>query len=404
LQLQKRKGKSLLRILHVAYVYPPTPSVADGITNVVYNVTRELAKRGHEVTVYTSDMLDLHGNDSLKTGIRVINGVTVYYLRSLWRHKTSIVTPSIIPLLSKKLSDFDVIHIHDCRSFQGISTFLFTKIKHVPYVFQPHGSYFSVSPTSAPKTLAKKTLDKLISDKIVRNALRIIALSQMEAEEYRSLGLSNKRIAIVPNGINLSEYPNFQGFGFLKRKFHIRDDSRILLYLGRIHETKGIDILIKAYAYMMKTMKSNNTLLVIAGPDDGYLAEIKSLAYSYGVSNSVIFAGFIDEKDKLSALADADLFITPTFYGFPMTFLETCAVGTPIVTTTSGDTLEWINNNVGYTTAPTYEELGKAMYTLISDDAKREVFSKKCKELARSVFSIEQTVDKLEQIYNNIKK
>ena len=102
-----------MRILHVAYVYPPTPNVADGITNVVYNVPQELAKKGHEVAVYTSDMLDLHGNASLKTKKQVINGVIVYYLRSLLRHKTFIVTPSIIPLLSKRLSNFDIIHIHD---------------------------------------------------------------------------------------------------------------------------------------------------------------------------------------------------------------------------------------------------------------------------------------------------
>jgi len=59
-------GSASLRILHVAYIYPPIPNVADGITNVVYNVTKELAKRGHQVTVYTSDMLDLHGKDSLR--------------------------------------------------------------------------------------------------------------------------------------------------------------------------------------------------------------------------------------------------------------------------------------------------------------------------------------------------
>src|SRR3990170_5149563 len=113
-----------MKILHVAYIYPHTPNVADGITTVVYNVTKELVKRGHEVAVYTSDMLTLHGNGSMNSGHTVINGVNVYHSRSFLRSKTFIATPATLSLLSKNLNSFDVIHIHDCRSFQGISAYM----------------------------------------------------------------------------------------------------------------------------------------------------------------------------------------------------------------------------------------------------------------------------------------
>lgn len=394
----------MLRILHVAYVYPPTPNVADGITNVVYNVTQELAKRGHEVAVYTSDMLDLHGNASLKTGKQVINGVTVYYLRSLWRHKASIVTPSIIPLLSKRLSDFDIIHIHDCRSFQGIFAYLFAKAKKVPYVFQPHGSYLSSLSDSSSKLVAKIALDKLVSGEIMQNASKVIALSQVEAEEYKCAGVPAEKIAIVPNGIDLTEYSDLPPKGSFKKKFNIQENTKIIIYLGRIHRTKGIDFLIKAYAYMIKTMKCENTLLVIAGPDDGYLAEAKSLVDSLGTSDLVLFTGFINRRDKLSALVDADLFVTPSFYGFPMTFLEACGAGTPIVTTTLGDRLDWIDNQVGYVTSPVKSDLAKVLYGLLTDDDLREKFSINCRKIVNSEFSIGVVVDKLEQVYEEVLK
>lgn len=51
------------------------------------------------------------------------------------------------------------------------------------------------------------------------------------------------------------------------------------------------------------------------------------------------------EKEKMMAFIDADVFVTPRFYGFPITFLEAIACGTPIVTTNAGDFIEGIDND-----------------------------------------------------------
>lgn len=400
----KPDGRSVLRILHVAYVYPPLLEVADGITNVVFNVTKELARRGHEVSVYTSDMLDLHGNNSLSAGHLDVNGVNVYYLHSVWRSKTFIFTPSIFSLLLRNLESFDVIHIHDCRSFQGISTYLFARMKHVPYVFQPHGSYLPLENVSdfSGRKIAKLVLDESVSNRILRDASKIIALSDVEAEKYRLGGVPDEKIAVIPNGIDLVDYMHLPPKGSFKKKFNIQQDNKIILYLGRIHKSKGLDFLINAYVHMIKTMKNNNTTLVIAGPDDGYLAEAKSLVNSSGTSDSIIFTGFIDNEDRLEALVDSSLFVTPSFYGFPMTFLEACAVGTPIITTTLGDKLEWMNGNVGYVTPPTCNEVAKAAHRIISDVELAEKFSRNCKKFVGSIFSLRKVVNQLEQVYKEV--
>ena len=376
--------------------------MADGVTNVVYNITRELAKIGHQVTVYTSDKMDLHSQDSLKARHLLINGVNVHYSRSLWRHKTFIITPSIVPLLSRNLANFDVIHIHDSRSFQGISAYLCAKIKHVPCVFQPHASYLSSSPDSFTEKIARFLLDKSISDRILENASKVIALSQTEAQEYINAGVPKKRIEIVPNGIDVSNFSVLPPPGSFRKRFDMLENKKIVLYVGRIHRTKRIDLLIKAYAYLSKNMECNDSMLVIAGPDDGYLAEAKSLANCLGVSDSVLFTGFLKNEEKVEALVDANTFVTPSFYGFPMTFLEACAVGTPIITTTLGDKLEWINNNVGYMTSPKPHDLAEAIHALISNDQLRQRFSKKCKQLTRSEFSLNKIAHRLECIYRTL--
>jgi glycosyltransferase involved in cell wall biosynthesis len=393
-----------MKILHVAYIYPPKLGVADGITTVVFNVTKELAKRGHEVTVYTSNLIDLHGNSFLTSGCSAINGVNVNYFKTTGRFKTFIATPAMLFLLSKNLSNYDVVHIHDCRSFQGIVAYLFAKLKNVPYVFQPHGSYFPSLSDSLSSTIAKVVLDKLVSGKIIRDASTIIALSEMEAEQYQHIEGLSKRIRIVPNGIALSEYSDLPPKGYFKKKFDIQDNKKILLYLGRIHKTKGIDFLIKAFAYLIKDMKCDNTVLVVAGPDDGYLAEAMSLAGSLGISDSILFTGFIDSKDKFAAYMDSNLFLTPSFYGFPVTFLEACAVGTPIITTTLGDKLSWIDGKIGYVTNPNHHDFAIAANMLISDFELAAKFSENCRKTVESFFSLENVVSKLEQVYKEVSK
>jgi glycosyltransferase involved in cell wall biosynthesis len=391
----------LIRILHIAYIYPPKPTVADGITTVVQSVTKELANRGHDVVVYASNMLDLHGNNSINSFHSIINGVNVYYFKPVLRSKTFLVTPSMFSLLSKDLGAFDIIHIHDCRSFQGILACWFARLKRVPYVFQPHGSYLNAAHQSTTKTIAKTAVDMSVCNQIVYRASKIITLNETEDIRYRQFGVHDKKITIIPNGIDLSEY-SVKSSGAFRKKFNIGKDKQIILYLGRIHKTKGIDILIKAFAHLVKTHNYNEALLVVAGPDDGYLIEAKSLARSLGVSDSVLFTGYVSREYKFKALVDANVFVSPSFSGFPLTFLEACATGTPIVTTNMGDTLGWIDNNVGYVTPPDHQKLSKAIHALLSNPELYRVFSNNCLNVVRNEFSLEKVVDKVEQTYKAV--
>lgn len=368
----------------------------------MFNTTKELVKKGHNVAVYTSDMLDLTSSRRLTQKNLTINGVSVFYLRSILHHKTFIVTPSIFNLLKKSILDFDLIHIHDCRSYQGINTCLFAQKMGVPYVFQSHGSFLDPSPSSLVNKVGRLTIDRLFSEKIVKSSSKIIALNKTEANEYIKFGIPLKRIEIIPNGIDLLEYTRLPQKGEFKEKFNIEKEKKIILYLGRIHKTKGIDLLIKSYFYLIREKKDCNSILVIAGPDDGYLLEAENLVYTLGLSQFVLFTGYLTNEDKIKALVDAEIFITPSFYGFPITFLEACAIGVPIVTTTSGDILDWINDKVGFVTKPIPSVMALAMYKILSDNELSEKLSRNCKTILKSEFTLEKVVDKLERVYYEV--
>ncbi|MEM2703626.1 MAG: glycosyltransferase family 4 protein, partial [Candidatus Bathyarchaeia archaeon] len=98
----------------------------------------------------------------------------------------------------------------------------------------------------------------------------------------------------------------------------------------------------------------------------------------------------------------AEVFVTPSFYGFPMTFLEACAIGTPIVTTNRGDILEWIDGKAGHVTQPTSHDLAEAIYRIVSDNSLRRKLSRNCMKIVREEFSIEKVVCKLEKVYEEV--
>ncbi|MHA1833646.1 MAG: glycosyltransferase [Candidatus Baldrarchaeia archaeon] len=375
-------------------------SVASGSTKVAYCISKELARRGHSVTVYTSDMKDKY--TIIDHGVEEKDGVKVHRFQSVGtiatRETKIFVTPTIIPNLKKGTRSFDVIHIHEYRSFQGIVVHHYAKKYNVPYVLQAHGSL--------PRIVAWRRLkwgyDVLFGYRLLRDASKVVALSRVEAQQYKAMGVPEEKIAIIPNGIDLSEYADLPPKGSFKKKFNIPKDRKIILYLGRIHKTKGIDFLIRAYTHLKNEMNFKDAILVIAGPDDGYLNETKVLANSLGVCSSITFTGFISNKDKLGALVDADVFVTPSFYGFPMTFLEACVAGTPIITTSLGDVLEWIDRNVGFVVQPTPHDLAEAIYRIISNNDLRKKFSGNCIKVVRSNFLLEKVVERVEKVYEEV--
>jgi len=387
-----------MKILQVSPKFHPF--VASGSTRVAYNISKELVKRGHSVTVYTSNVRDKYNRTEPK--VEESDGIKIYRFRSIGtiftREMKIFVTPTIISSIRKELPSFDVIHLHEYRTFQNMIIHHFANKYGIPYVIQAHGSL----PRIISKQGLKLIYDMLYGYKILRDASKVIALTKTEAQQYRNMNVPCEKIEIIPNGIDLSEYADLPPKGSFKRKFNIPEDKKMILYLGRIHRSKGIDLLIRAYAYLNKNVNYNNTILVIAGPNDGYLDKVKSLARFLGVSSSVLFTGFISKKDKLGALVDADVFVTPSFNGFPITFLEACATGTPIVTTTLGDVLEWVDGNVGYVTLPSYRDLAKAIYTIISDDKLQRKFSANCIKIVKKKFSIEKVVYNLEKVYEKI--
>ena len=384
-----------MKILIVSDTFPPRKF--GGVTTISYLLAKKLVERGHNVVVYTTDVGDSASSRLNVKDIEIINGLKVYYFKNIsnslaFKHRLFLPL-GMTSAIKNSITNFDIIHFHGYRSFLGIIIHHYAKKYKIPYVLQAHGSILP----SFQKQRLKKLYDVVWGYRILHDASKVIALTKTEAEQYRIMGVNKDKIKIVPNGINLSEYDYLPKRGEFRRKYGIRDNENMILYIGRIHITKGIDLLVKAFADLAKEL--NDVKLVLVGPDDGYQSVIEDYVRTLKVNDKVLFTGFVNNKEKIAAFADADVFVTPSFLGFPVTFLEACACGTPIITTRNGDELDWIHDRVGYVVEYNKEQLQDAMSKILRDEGLRRRFGEEGKRLVREEFSWDKVVKKVEEVY-----
>jgi glycosyltransferase involved in cell wall biosynthesis len=306
----------------------------------------------------------------------------------------------MIVKLWERLEDFDIVHVHFGRqlydAFFGLGGNFCT-----PYVLQAHGAL----PHIGRMRRTKIVYDKLFGWRTIRNASKVIALNCVEAEQYKAIGVPEEKIAIIPNGINLSEYAELPPKGSFKRKFNIPEDRKIILYLGRIHKIKGIDVLVKAYAHLKNEMNFKDAILVIAGPDDGYLGEVRSLVYNLDIAGSVLFTGPLYGRDKLEAFIDSEVYVLPSKYEtFPIALLEAYACGKPVIASKVGGLKDLV---VDGETGLLFElgnikQLAESIFNLLNDDNMVVKMGLKGKNFLEENFNIEKVVKKLEKVYEEV--
>lgn len=386
-----------MKILMVVASYSPT---FGGPTTVIKALSKELTSRGHEVCIYTSDTFD-KATRVRETGKTIeINGVKVNYFKNIcsksaYNHNIY-VSPMLIKKARSDIIKYDIIHIHGYRTFQSIIIQHYAKKYNVPYILQAHGSVIPF----LQKQKLKKIFDIIFGHRILNDASKVIALSNTEFEQYEKIGVNNEKIAIVPNGIDISEYAGLQEWGNFRKKYSIRYDDKVVLYLGRLHKSKGIDLLVKAFMGVLNAF--NNAKLVIVGPDDGYLSVLKKIIQESKIGDKVIFTGFVSNNEIKAAFVDADVFVTPSYSGFPVTFLEACACGTPIITTNKGDKLDWIHNKVGYVVEYERMALQEAIVSILNDEKLRKKFSTEGKRLVEEKFLWNEIAEVVERLYKEV--
>jgi len=391
-----------MRVLQVINAFHP-PYSSGGAAFVAYNISKALTKRGHEVTVFTTNALNREKLFCPKQNPNYIEGVKVHYFKNIV-YKPSIhmyFSNELVRAIKEKIFDYDVVHVHEYRSYMSLVVSHYANKHKTPWILQAHGQL----PRVGSWRRLKWIYDFLFGYRLLKDVSKVIALSRVEAEQYKSMGVPEEKIAILPNGIDLSEYAELPPKGAFKKKFNIPEDKKIILYLGRIHKIKGMDFLVRAYAHLIKEMNYKDAVLVIAGPDDGYLKEVQELTNSLGVSKYVLFTGPLYGRDKLEAYVDSEVYVLPSRYEiFGMTILEAYACGKPVVASKVGGLKDLVKDGE---TGLLFEvgdvkQLAGNIFNLLNDDNTTKKMGLKGKKLVRENFIIERIAKKIEKFYEEV--
>jgi len=305
-----------MKILILSPAYEP--SAFGGIKSHVTDLARSLLSQGHEVTVCTTNAYNTKKNMPFR-GRYVREGIEVYYFNNLFPRKYWFC-PSAIPVLIRIVKQYSIVHMHNNYSFLNSIVFVLCKIYRIPYLFSAHGS-FGIRDGGRIK---KNIYNKLIGNRLVEGARRIVLLTNEEKSDYSGLYNSDKaKFEKIPNAINLGD------FVVCRRRNKNRKTMRIL-YLGRLHRIKGLDILVKAFSQSVRV--EPNLKLQIVGPDFGYKGALQKLIADLNLENSVELLKEVHGRDKISIFLNSDLFILTSRYDtFPMVILEACAANLPII-------------------------------------------------------------------------
>lgn len=391
-----------MKILQVIpYFYPAW--TYGGPVRIAYELSKRLVERGHDVTVYTTDALDKSAR--LRSGGKTldIDGIKVCYFKNLsnnlaFNHHL-FISPSMILPMRGECQNFDILHLHDFRGFQSLVAYHYAKKHGLPYVLQAHGEI----PRIAQKQMLKKMFDLFIGYKILRDASKVIAVTKTEAKQYGSMSVSEDKIEVVPNGIDLSEFANLPKRGEFRSKNNLNDSQKIILYLGRLNKVKGLDLLARAFAGLSRDL--DNARLVVVGPDDGYLSTLEKIIEELKIKDKVLFTGPLYGKDRLGAYVDADVFVNPRADEiFGLVFLEASACGTPVMCSQGCGIADVIDGQIGLVVPYDKEQLQHALLHILGDIKMRREFGEKGKLLVRERFNWEKIAEQVENLYERVLK
>lgn len=385
-----------MKVVQVTPEFPP-PLIGGGGYHV-YNLTRELVRRGVDVTVFTLKI----GNTFLFKRAEVgtqFNGVKVFRVPASYISAISAIAyplvPRLIPLLLKESPD--IIHAHGYPFVTSDAALAVSKIKKIPMILTLHGF-----PGGFNK-LAHRAYFNLIGKETLKEAGKIIAVSTAVAREFKVIGVSEEKMVIIPNGVDLEEYRCLPKKRILRERLNIKEDRKIMLAIGRLERIKGFQYIIEALPRILETV---SVQLIIAGPEFNYGAQLRRFVKERKVEDHVVFYGPMDQREKLEALAAADAIVVPSIYeGFGIVLLEAMAAGKPTVATRTGIAPEIVQEGMnGILVNPgDTKDLAEKLIKLLSDNQLSSLMGHEARKTANA-FDWKKIAVQTKEIYQQCLK
>lgn len=229
-------------------------------------------------------------------------------------------------VLGREIGNTGIVHVHGIWTGHSSAAIQFASRLKRPVIVAAHGMLDEWA--LRQQRWKKVPYSMFVERPNLSTAACLHALTKVEAENYRAFGL-RVPVAVIPNGVIAPDTASPEEF--LDRYPRLRGKT-LILFLGRLHKKKGVDLLVKAWEEVSPRFPKAH--LVIAGPDDGALGPLSRFEGSGSESNAITVCGLLMGSLKWSAVAASSAFVLPSFSeGLSMATLEALSLGLPILIT-----------------------------------------------------------------------
>ena len=385
-----------MHILHLSPYYAPAYAFG-GVVRAVEGMAGALVQRSHQVTVLATDALDqtrrYHGaEDERLDGVRILRCKNAsHFLRG----KLNLSTPrNLKRTAAALLSDADLLHVHEFRTVENLLALPAAQALGKPVVLSPHGTLA----LGTGRSRLKMGWDSLLSPRIARRIDHVTALTAAELTDARTFWHTwNPRqnppsFSVIPNGIHLEHFADLPAAADFRRRYSLGMMPTVL-FMGRLHRRKGLDVLIQAF----QQADVADSRLLIAGPDEGMLGRVQELAAG---DDRIVIAGYLSGADRLCALAAGDVFALPaTGEGLSIAVLEAMAAGMPAVLSPGCHMDDVAAAGAGYTVAASPDDFAPKLRLLLTDSRRRAQMGRAARQLIAKKHTWGLIAAQLESVY-----
>lgn len=342
----------------------------------VSKLSEELVKAGEDVMVLTTTA---NGKEELDvpTGKEtLVDGVKVYYFKRLTKDHTHF-SPSLLSFLHQTIKSAKrqtpnarrntlnpqlIVHIHAWWNLVSIFAALIAKWHGVKVILSPRGMLTSYSLNNR-NSKVKDVIHFFLGKRLLKYA-HIHATSEKERKDVLQTCEVNG-VTVIPNFVR---FPSSNGFSN-ERVSNSQSDSYKLLFLSRIEEKKGLELLFGALA-------STNIpyQLSIAGTGEkSYIKSLQTLATELGISSKITWLGHIEKQSKFDIIAASDLMVLTSYNeNFANVVVESLAMGTPVLISKEVGLADYVAaNKVGWITSLDVEAIIRNIELSYKDLTKR---------------------------------
>jgi glycosyltransferase involved in cell wall biosynthesis len=291
-----------------------------GVGSSVYRLSRELAKRGNSVVVFTH-------SSSYRSKTKICGSLTIIrYGKTLRIGNTDLSLKILYEPLGYGL---DVVNAHS-GTLALMAAFVYSLVKRRPLVFSHRGDY--VIGYGDPVRRALVALwSGLIVKVILIHATVIVVLSKQMTKISGILRNHERKTVVIPSGID-SEEIFFVPRESARQVLGWSLDEKVILFVGSLTEVKGVHVLVRACPKIVSGI--GNCRIVVVGPpySKSYLNKLMKMAHELLVEDRIVFAGPRYGHELALYYNAADVFVLPSFSeGMPRVLLEAASYGLPIV-------------------------------------------------------------------------